>query len=86
MTITDRADHLAATATNLSRWMRGDIDAADTPLDTADYLAAVEGALTGFRDALVEQLRKDGFTWAGVGQVLGISAQAAHKRYGGKND
>jgi hypothetical protein len=86
MTITDQADHLAATATNLSRWMRGDIDGANTSMDTAEYLALVQDALAAFRTALVDQLRADGFTWAGVGEVLGISAQAAHKRYGGKND
>lgn len=33
------------------------------------------------RDTLVARARLGGATWAQIGDVLGVSAQAAHKRY-----
>lgn len=54
---------------------------------TEDALAALAdvtgqlGALHARQDALVARARADGASWAQVAEALGVSAQAAHKRY-----
>ncbi len=52
-----------------------------------DYLAELVdvtgqlGALHARQDALVAQARAAGASWAHISAALGVSAQAAHKRY-----
>jgi len=56
-----------------------------TSLPPADRLIALSAIAPVFeqsmRDAVVE-LRSSGTTWQGIGELLGISKQAAHQRFG----
>jgi len=47
-----------------------------------EALAVVESAAEDVRAALVDELRAAGGSWADVGELLGISRQAAWKRFG----
>jgi Protein of unknown function (DUF3887) len=50
-----------------------------------DAIAFIQGAASGIGDvmqAAVQRAREEGSTWADVGQVLGISRQAAFQRFG----
>lgn len=50
----------------------------------AGYLAdlkLLEFAITRARTETVQAMREDGMTWEQVGNALGVSAQAAHRRY-----
>ncbi|MFZ0324425.1 MAG: hypothetical protein WAN48_09875 [Actinomycetes bacterium] len=40
---------------------------------------------TAERDA-VKRGRNDGMTWAWIGEIFGVTRQAAHERFGGAND
>ena len=57
---------------------------APDPRKPAEALAAVV-AMRRFADQLalaaVENAIRQGWTWAQIGEALGVSAQAAHKRY-----
>lgn len=50
------------------------------------------GQLANQRDAIEEQLsdavgaaREEGWSWGMIGMVMGVSKQAVHQKYGGKN-
>lgn len=54
------------------------------PDDVLAELADVTGQLAGLharQDALVASARAAGATWTQVADALGVTAQAAHKRY-----
>ena len=53
-------------------WLSRPMWAALEARDRADALVS----------ALVAQAREDGMTWEQIGDLLGVSRQAAHKRYG----
>lgn len=64
------------------------LDPKTTPADRIEDLRAVASAgervATAEKDvaAAVVKARKNGRSWAMIGRSLGISAQAAHQRYG----
>ena len=47
-----------------------------------EALAVVEAAGDRVRAALVHEMRSAGYSWADVGDVLGVSRQSAWERYG----
>ncbi len=51
------------------------------PLERAAKLTARIASLETDREAAVAAARAAGASWAEIGQALGVSAQAAHKRY-----
>ncbi|WP_425457747.1 helix-turn-helix domain-containing protein [Catellatospora sichuanensis] len=67
-----------------------ELPAIPPPSDPESALAAVVALrrLAGqLERAAVEHALRDGWTWAQIGQALGISAQAAHKKLApGRND
>jgi hypothetical protein len=53
--------------------------------DALNMLGAVrlvELAANQARRAIVDEARAGGFTWAEIGDALGVSRQAAHERFG----
>lgn len=56
---------------------------ADPDDALAELTDAVEQltALTAHRDLLVDRARTAGATWAEIAAALGVTVQAAHKRY-----
>lgn len=52
------------------------------PLDALGLVRLIEIQTTNSRTELVRDARNQGETWAAIGSALGISPQAAHKRYG----
>jgi DNA invertase Pin-like site-specific DNA recombinase len=50
--------------------------------DALDALEAVELAAAEVRAALVDRLRSEGYSWADVGEVFGVSRQAVYQRFG----
>jgi hypothetical protein len=56
-------------------------DDADDPLAELADITGQLGELHARRDTLVVTARDAGATWAQVAGALGVSAQAAHKRY-----
>jgi ATP-dependent Clp protease ATP-binding subunit ClpA len=59
--------------------------ASDDPLDRIDAAFAVAATMTGHADALVDhtvaQARAAGRSWTEIGALLGVSKQAARKRF-----
>jgi hypothetical protein len=72
--------------TDLIATVQADAAAAD-PLTRLATASATAAELTETADALVshfvDQCRSAGLTWAEISQALGVSKQAAHKRYTG---
>ncbi|MGO1769852.1 MAG: AsnC family protein [Microbacterium sp.] len=61
--------------------------AADHPEDPIPALFALADrrrAIGREEAALVRRARVAGYSWAAIATALGISRQAAHKRFGGK--
>jgi hypothetical protein len=52
-----------------------------SPLEKIEALTARIGALEGDRERAVAAAMASGATWAEIGEALGVTAQAAHKRY-----
>lgn len=46
------------------------------------YLAEVETAVAQLREYNVRKLLSQGYTWARIADALGVSVQAANRRYG----
>ena len=44
-------------------------------------IAALQGGVERRRDQLVVQARREGMSWAGIGELLGVSAQGLHRRF-----
>lgn len=53
-----------------------------TPLDLVGDIPALEAALEAIIDGRVNAARGQGLSWEAIAQRLGISRQAAHKRFG----
>ncbi|WP_186318938.1 hypothetical protein [Streptomyces sp. SAJ15] len=53
------------------------------PLDGLRQTAELRRRLDGQEEALVRRARAAGATWARIAEALGVSRQAAHKKYGG---
>lgn len=67
-----------------ARGLLGQLLAQD-PASPLDAIAFIQGAASEIGDgmqAAVERAREAGSTWAEVGQVLGITRQAAFQRFG----
>lgn len=63
---------------------RAALDAAVEDGRTADALVAarsLEHALLSVYDALVVRARAEGMSWPEIGRALGVSHQAAHRRF-----
>ncbi len=61
------------------------LDALDedrTPLDLVGEIPLIEAATEEITAARVEAARSQGLSWEAIAQRLGISRQAAHKRFG----
>jgi hypothetical protein len=52
-----------------------------SPLEKIEALMARIGELEAARERAVAAAMDAGATWAEMGEALGVSAQAAHKRY-----
>jgi ECF sigma factor len=52
-----------------------------SPLDTIELLTSRLVELEADRERAVAAAMERGATWAEIGAALGVSAQAAHKRY-----
>jgi hypothetical protein len=57
------------------------VNDADDPLAELADVTGQLGELRARQDALVAAARAAGATWADVAEALGVSVQAAHKRY-----
>ncbi len=77
-----------AHATRASRHARLQLDAADRAADRADAqsMIAHAGFLTSYAETMVEfaveDARTAGHTWQEVGDMLGVTKQAAQQRFG----
>lgn len=58
------------------------IDGDRTPLDLVGEIPLVEAAAERIVGRRVEAVRAQGLSWEAIAQRLGISRQAAHKRFG----
>jgi hypothetical protein len=52
-----------------------------SPLEKIETLTARIGLFEADRERAVAAAMSGGATWAEIGEALGVSAQAAHKRY-----
>ncbi|PWV50258.1 MULTISPECIES: hypothetical protein [Nocardiopsis] len=68
-------EHLSA----LARAMDG-----DDPLAGLDAVVRLRGETERAEAVLVRRARNEGATWARIAEVLGVSKQAIHKKYGGR--
>lgn len=55
----------------------------DDALTALAATAQASGELERLASVLVRRSRQQGATWAQIAGVLGVSKQAAHKKYGG---
>lgn len=55
---------------------RGDLEDALHAVDQAELTAA------SARESVVWMMRRRGYTWQQIGNVLGITRQSAHERFG----
>ena len=74
----------AADGREAARGLLGQLFAAESasPLDVIAFIQGAASEITEGTQAAVERARTAGHTWAEVGQVLGISRQAAFQRFG----
>ena len=52
------------------------------PLDRLDDIPLIEDVIAGLTDEHVSAARDDGATWSTIAERLGVTRQAAHKRFG----
>lgn len=57
---------------------------ADDPLVGLDATVRLRREMERVEAVLVRRARNQGSTWAEIAEVLGVSKQAIHKKYGGK--
>lgn len=67
------------------RWRQGD-PAIPEPEARLHDLRALQAAITEVVEIAVGDARTDDLTWAQIGNALGISPQAAVRRYGQRGD
>ena len=67
------------------RWRQGD-PAISEPEARLHDLRALQAAITEVVEIAVSDARTDDLTWAQIGNALGISPQAAVRRYGQRGD
>lgn len=87
MICADCAQHYAEVLSSAERrsaesappWERMD---ADELLAVLPEIAATSAQVDSFLDEWVALLRQRGVSWAAIGTALGVSRQAAWKRYG----
>lgn len=65
--------------TALTRAMDG-----NDPLAGLDAVVQLRGEAERAEAVLVRRARNQGATWARIAEVLGVSKQAIHKKYGGR--
>ncbi|MGH1491223.1 MAG: hypothetical protein ACRBK7_17810 [Acidimicrobiales bacterium] len=58
------------------------IDGDRTPLELVGEIPAIEDATEALIADRIEAARAQGLSWEAIAQRLGISRQAAHKRFG----
>lgn len=51
------------------------------PIDLIEDIATLEGFLSDYARARIEEARAAGASWFDIAQRLGVSKQAAHKRF-----
>ena len=56
------------------------IPSADDPDEASAAVVALRRLVASLERAAVDSALAQGWTWAGIGQALGMTAQAAHKR------
>lgn len=56
----------------------------DDPLVGLDAVVQLRGEAERAEAVLVRRARNRGATWAQIAEVLGVSKQAIHKKYGGR--
>jgi hypothetical protein len=56
----------------------------DDPLVGLDAVVRLRGETERAEAVLVRRARNQGATWAQIAEVLGVSKQAIHKKYGGR--
>lgn len=54
----------------------------DEPLSQLRQLAALRQEIARVEEAQVRRARLRGFSWLAIASALGVSKQAAHKKYG----
>gem|GEM_PF-4743799 len=59
-----------------------DLDGDRTPLDLVEDIPAIESAVGEVLASRIAAARAQGLSWEAIAQRLGISRQAAHKRFG----
>ncbi|MDJ0954695.1 MAG: hypothetical protein QNJ81_13540 [Acidimicrobiia bacterium] len=55
-----------------------------TPLDALEDLETLDEFVADYSQARVDDARAAGASWAEIADKLGVTRQAAHKRFGGK--
>ena len=63
------------------RLSRGFVFEADDPLGSLRELREAQRALAAFECFLVREARRKMRTWEAIGEALGVSRQAAHRRH-----
>ncbi|MEU0495204.1 DUF3887 domain-containing protein [Mycobacterium sp. NPDC006124] len=58
------------------------LSSANDPLDSVRSALEIRGGAEALMSAAVEQARASGRTWQEIGDVIGVSRQAAFQRYG----
>jgi hypothetical protein len=64
----------------------GELPPPDDPQAALAAVVALRRLANRLERAAVDHALRDGWTWAQIGQALGISAQAAHKKLAHKKD
>lgn len=71
-------------ATRLFRAAGGLTEAGHSQLDRLAAICAATHALDELRDGVARSAYRAGATWAEIGEALGVSMQAAQRRFGAK--